>query len=303
MTKLLTIFANNLLPIFLIAGTGYLAGTLLKVDPRSISRIVFYIFSPCLLFDLLISSELNGDAMLRMVAFALATISITGVITWLIGRAIKLERKILTAVIVTTITLNAGNYGLSLNLFAFGEEGLAYGSIFFVTSAVFTYTVGVTVASMGNTSFLDAIKGLIKIPAIYAVGIAIIFIITKWQLPIYVERSVSLLGDAAIPGMLLVLGLQLQRNSRSNHIRALVLANGMRVFASPILAIGMATLFGLRGTAFNAGVVEASMPTAVLSTILATEYDANPIFVTTTVLSTTLLSPLTLTPLLAYLGV
>jgi predicted permease len=303
LTNLLTIFGNNLLPIFLIAGTGYLAGTLLKVDPRSISRVVFYIFSPCLLFDLLISSELNGDVMLRMVAFALATISITGVITWLIGRAIKLDRKILTAVIVTTVTLNAGNYGLSLNLFAFGEEGLAYGSIFFVASAVFTYTVGVTVASMGNTSFLDAIKGLIKIPAIYAVVIAIVFIITNWQLPIFVERSVSLLGDAAIPGMLLVLGLQLQRNSRSNHTRALVLANGMRVFASPFLAIGMATLFGLQGTAFNAGVVEASMPTAVLSTILATEYDANPIFVTTTVLSTTLLSPLTLTPLLAYLGV
>jgi predicted permease len=300
--KLLSIFADNLLPILLIAGIGYLAGTWLKVDPRSISRVVFYIFSPCLLFDLLISSELNGGDMLRMVAFALIYIAITGVLTWLIGRMIKLDRKMLAAVLISTITLNAGNYGLSLNLFAFKEEGLAYASLFFVTSAVVTYTAGVTVASMGNTSLLEAIKGMIKIPAIYAVGFAVLFMITKWQLPLFLERSVSLLGDASIPGMLLVLGLQLQRNHRSTNTRALVLVNGMRLFASPFLALGLATLLGLRGTAFNAGVVEASMPTAVLSTILATEYDANPVFVTTAVLSTTLLSPLTLTPLLAFLG-
>jgi predicted permease len=64
----------------------------------------------------------------------------------------------------------------------------------------------------------------------------------------------------------------------------------------------MATIFGLQGMAYNAGVLEASMPTAVLSTILATEYDVEPAFVTTAVFSSTLLSPLTLTPLLWILG-
>jgi len=44
------------------------------------------------------------------------------------------------------------------------------------------------------------------------------------------------------------------------------------------------------------------MPTAVLATILATEYEAEPAFVITAVFATTLLSPLTLTPLLLVLG-
>jgi len=48
-------------------------------------------------------------------------------------------------------------------------------------------------------------------------------------------------------------------------------------------------------------VLEASMPTAVITTILAVEYDLDPIFVTGIVVVTTLLSPLTLTPLIAYL--
>ena len=52
----------------------------------------------------------------------------------------------------------------------------------------------------------------------------------------------------------------------------------------------------------KAGVIEAATPTAVLSTVLSTEFDTEPAFVTSVVFTTTLLSPLTLTPLLAYLG-
>ena len=208
----------------------------------------------------------------------------------------------LAAVMICTMTINAGNYGLSLNLFAFGEEALAYASLFFVTSAIITYTVGVTIASMGKSSLAASLKGLLKIPAVYAVVLALIFIYMDWELPLPLSRSVSLLGDAAIPGMLLVLGLQLQNNHRTRNTRALVLANGMRLLGGMGIGFVMAAIFGLHGMAYNAGMLEASMPTAVLSTILATEYDAEPAFVTTAVFSSTLLSPLTLTPLLWILG-
>ena len=302
MTNLLTLFANNLLPILLVAGTGYIAGKWLNVEARSISRVVFYLFSPCLLFDLLVTSRLDGGDMLRMVGFTVASILSVALITWLLGRTLKLERKLLAAVIICSMTINAGNYGLSLNLFAFGEEALAYASLFFVTSAIITYTVGVTIASMGKSSLWASLRGLLKIPAVYAVVLALIFIYMDLELPLPLGRSVSLLSDAAIPGMLLVLGLQLQNNHRTHNPRALVLANGMRLLGGMAVGFAMATIFRLEGMAYNAGVLESSMPSAVLSTILATEYDAEPAFVTTAVFSSTLLSPLTLTPLLWVLG-
>ncbi len=302
MINLITLFANNLLPIFLVAGAGFMAGKWLNVEARSISRVVFYLFSPCLIFDLLVTSQLNNSDMLRMIGFTAASILTVGAITWLFGRVLKLERKILVAVLLCTMTLNAGNFGLSLNFFAFGEEALAYGSLFFVTSAIITYTVGVTIASMGKSSLGNSLKGLIKIPVVYAVILALIFIIMNWELPLPLSRSVSLLSDAAIPGMLLVLGLQLQNNHRTSNLRALVLANGMRLLGGMGVGLLMAAIFGLQGMAYNAGVLESSMPTAVLSTILATEFDAEPAFVTSAVFSSTLLSPLTLTPLLLFLG-
>jgi predicted permease len=303
LSNLLKLFADNLLPILLVAGAGYLAGKWLKVEARSVSRVVFYLFSPCLLFELLVTSQIDYGNMLRMVGFALASILTVGAITWTLGRLIGLERKMLAAVLLCTLTLNAGNYGLSLNLFAFGEKGLAYASLFFVVSAIITYTLGVTVASLGKASLDDSLKGLLKIPVTYVVPLALIFIYFDWKLPLPLDRAVSLLSDASIPAMLVVLGLQLQNNNQHiRDIRALLLAGGMRLLGGLGIGLLLAAAFGLQGVAYNAGVLESSMPTAVMSTILATEYEAEPAFVTTTVFATTLLSPLTLTPLLLILG-
>ena len=76
----------------------------------------------------------------------------------------------------------------------------------------------------------------------------------------------------------------------------------MRLLVAPLLAIGLSRIFGLTGPAYQATVLEAGMPTAVLTTVLATEFDCLPSFVTTVVFVTTILSPLTLTPLLYILG-
>jgi predicted permease len=300
--KLAILFINNILPILLIAGIGFLGGKYLNIQARTLSRVVFHIFSPCLIFNLLVNSQLGGDDILRMAGFTSAVVLSMVIIAYLIGKAMRLKREMIAALVLTTMALNAGNYGLSLSLFAFGEKGLAQASVFFVTTAFLTYSLGVIVASMGKEKFLTAILNLFKVPAIYALMLAILFLWREWALPIPLERTITILGDAAIPTMLILLGLQLQSNQRSYQVPALIAANGLRLVGGAILGLFFASLFGLKGVAFQAGVVEAATPTAVLSTVLSTEYEIEPAFVTTVVFSTTLLSPLTLTPLLAYLG-
>jgi predicted permease len=68
-----------------------------------------------------------------------------------------------------------------------------------------------------------------------------------------------------------------------------------------LVALGLASILGISGSARQAGVVLASMPVAVVTTILSLEFDVAPAFVTSAVFMSTLLSPLTLTPLIAYL--
>lgn len=302
MNVLFILFSNNILPIFIAAGAGYLAAKYLQVTARSVSQVAFYIFSPCLIFNLLTSTQLSGEDVSRMAGFTILSVLTLGALTGLIGWMLRLERRILVAVLLTTMFGNAGNYGLSLNLFAFGETALAHASLFFVTSAILVYTVGVVIASLGTTSMRNAVLGLFKVPVVYAVVIALLFNRLEWQLPLPLDRTVTLMANAAIPVLLVLMGIQLHNSKWSDHTLALGLTNFMRLIASPLLALGVSLLFRLEGPAFQAGVLESAMPTAVMITILATEYNVEPSFVTTVVFTSTLLSPLTITPLLAYLG-
>lgn len=302
MIELASLFINNLFPILLIAGIGYLCGRYFRVEPRPISRLIFYIFSPCLIFNLITTSQLTGRDMIRMVGFTCALVLIISLLSLGFGRLLHLERSMLAAVVLTTISMNAGNFGLSLNLFSFGEEGLAQASIFYVTSSLLTNAFGVTVASLGTASVRESILRLRKVPMIYAVLLALVFVWTEWQLPLPLQRTTKVLGDASIPTMLILLGLQLQANNHKKHLPGLVLANSMRLIGGAILGLILGPIFGLQSVALQAGVTQAATPTAVISTVISTEFDSEPAFVTSAVFTSTLLCPLTLTPLLYFLG-
>src|SRR4029079_13809038 len=112
---------------------------------------------------------------------------------------------------------------------------------------------------------------------------------------------VGLLSEAALPVMVLVLGMQLERATLPDRPALVVVAVGLSLIVAPVVALGLAALLGLSGAARQAGVGLASMPVAVVTTILALEFDVAPAFVTSAVFASTLLSPLTLPPLIAYL--
>lgn len=302
MGDLISLFANNLLPVFLAAGAGFVLGKTMRIEAQALSRIAFYIFSPCLVFDLLTSNKLGGGEILRMTGFALVQMSVIMGLAWVIGRGLKFDRRLLVAVVLGAMLPNAGNYGLSVNLFAFGEPGLAYASLYFITSAMVASTVGVYIASLGRSSAWEAVLGLLRIPTIYAVLLAMVFVQLGWTLPTPLARPVEIFSNAAVPTMLVLLGLQLGRAEWNGKVLGLVTANGLRLVISPLIGLGISALFGLQGTMRQAGVLETAMPTAVMATVLATEFEVEPAFVTAVVFTSTLLSPLTLTPLLAYLG-
>lgn len=301
MTSIFQIFLNILVPIFLIAGAGYLLSHFINLPSKPLSQTVFYLFSPCLIFNLLTKNELQNSDIIKMILFSSSLILLIGALTWIAGSLLRFEKGTLAATMLATMFINAGNYGLPVVLFAFGDVALGFASLFFVTNAILVNVVGVVIASMGKQSFVQALKNLARVPTVYALVIALIVMRVGWQVPLFLDRPITLLADASIPTMLVLLGVQFKKTSWSGKAVPLTLASGFRLVVSPVLAFALAPLFGLTGPGLQASIVEAAMPSAVLNTVIATEFDAEPSLVSAAVFFTTMLSPLTLTPLLAYL--
>lgn len=302
MIDLLNLFANNILPIFMAAGAGYLLAKKFRIDPVSVSRTTFNIFSPCLIFHLLTTSQLETDDILRVTLFTVLSTLSLGVLAWLLASAVRVGRKMMSAILLVAMFGNAGNFGLTLNALAFGDRTLAFASIYFVVLAVMMYTVGVFIASSGEYSLRQAARSLAQVPAVYATILAIMFNVFHLKFPDPLSYTIELMAGAALPTLLVLLGIQLQRSAGLQHLKEMGMGILLRLVASPAIALAFTLFFDLQDTARQAAVAQSAVPTAVLMTVLATEYDIEPAFVTNTVFFSTLLSPLTLTPLLAYLG-
>jgi len=301
MRILLPIFLEDVLPIFIVAGVGFLLARLLRVDVRIVSRVAFNALSPCLVFTLLMNSGIGAGEFGRLGVFSVCSILGVGLIAWLATRLLRLDRATAASFLMVVMFSNAGNFGLSAVMLAFGSDALARATIYFVISATMMYTLGVFLASSGRRSARQALAGILKVPTVYAVALAALLLATGFRLPSPVRTSVEMLSVAALPVMMLVLGMQFERAARPERPLLVALAAFLTLVVSPLLAFALADVIGLAGTARQAAVLEASMPAAIMTTVLALEYDASPSFVTAVVFVTTLISPLTVTVIIALL--
>ena len=286
----------------LIAAAGYILGKTLTVDSRTIGRMVFYIFSPLLVFNLMVTSQLNLKQALTTVGYTAAVIVIMGTLAFLLGKLFKLQRAHLLAVVLTVAFGNTGNYGLPLVKFAFGDEALAVASIFYVTTTILFNTVGVVIASLGHLDLKSAILGVFKLPILYAVMIALLIKGFGISVPLPLSRTIEIAANGAIPAMIILLGLELTRIEWTHSMRAMSVGVATKLLIGPLVGLLLASLFGLQGHTRQGSVIEAAMPAAVATTVVATEYKLEPSLVTAIVFFGTVLSPLTLTPLIVFLA-
>jgi predicted permease len=232
-----------------------------------------------------------------------------GVLSWSLGRALGLDAVTTSALMLCVMFMNAGNYGLPLAQFAFGEEGLRRAVLFFVVQAILAQTLAVYIAGAGQGSWREGLTRLLRMPQIYAVLAALVVRGCGIQLDPSSEgilndlfRGVALMGDATIPMLLIVLGLQLAEANKTNQRREIALATSMRLLVSIPLSLALAHLLRMDELSTKLAVILASMPTAVNMTILAIEFDVRPRLVSSVVVVSTVLSLLTLTLLLLLFG-
>lgn len=302
MNSIVTVLTQNILPIFIVAGFGYALQRWGGMDKQDLSRAVFYCFSPCLVFSSLVNSRLANNELLSLVTFAALFTLAIGLLAWLVARLLRLSRVETVALMLLVMFVNGGNYGLTLNQLRYGDDGLARAVVYFITSTVILYTLGLFVASTGHLNWRQSLARLWRMPPLYAALSAVVVYSFGVHIPAPLLRGIEVAGAGAIPTMLLVLGMQLADVQGKAPMRLSVPAISLRLLVAPVVAMGITALLGLEGLGRATSIIEASMPPAVFNIILATEFDLQPSAVTRIVAMATLLSPVTLAATITFLG-
>ena len=303
MSAVLAIFSDNILPILLVAGFGFALRRLTGIDKQAVSRLTFYIFSPALLYSSLTNSALPISELTTLGGFALLQVLLMGVVGFGFGRMLHFNRNQTIVLVVAAMFSNNGNYGLALNELRYGAEGLAASIPYFVVEAMLVWTVGVIIVSMGTKRWHEALKGLLRLPTLYAVLGALLIKFTGLALPDALQSSLTIAGRGAIPVMLTVLGMQLADVRRIESLKIAAPAVAIRLLIAPIVAFLLLRLFSMSDLNYGASLIQSSMPVAVSTIVLATEFDVLPKAMTTTVVLTTLLSPFALVALIQLFGI
>lgn len=290
MLSVLNIIYNIIAPIFIIVGLAVLLGYRLSPDPRVLSRVIFYLFSPFLIIGSIAKSDLQAREIGLIALMIVLFYMVMALISWGVARLFHFDRKLESAFMLSVVVINAGNYGLPLSEFAFGQTGLQRAVVFFVITAILANTFGVFLASRGTASIKRSLFNMITVPLPYATALGLTINLGHITLPLPLERAINLLGQAAVPAMLVVLGLQLARVSVRGRWKPIALATAARLVVAPLVAFPLVALLGLTGVTGQVVLVQASLPTAVISSVLASEFGADAEFTAAVVFVSTLAS-------------
>lgn len=294
------------LPAFMIFFTGFLGQKIIGFDIRSISMAALYIMSPFLAFRTFYTNELTMEYVYIIVFCLALCFGLIGIII-LISYFMKASKPQMSAMILGGAFMNSGNYGAPVVLFAFGAAGFDYAVIMMVFQSLLMNTIGLFFASLGGedeSSFTQSLKSVVRMPVIHGALAGITLQLLSFHIPEAFMEAISLVADASIPTVMLVLGMQLAVIVRKRvAYRCVSAVTLVRMVISPLLAVAIVALMPINGLLKDVLLLQAAMPAAANTTMFAIQFGTEPDLVSFTTLVTTLLSIGTIPVMLFYLGV
>ncbi|WP_158599101.1 AEC family transporter [Planococcus salinus] len=300
---IITEILNVVLPVFMLLGVGFFVGKYLSIDSKSVSDISIYVFSPALFFYSISTSEMNMSDLGRIMLFAFILFFMFALFIHVMGMIFKWTVSYKNTLMLASGFPNAGNYGLPIILFAFGEEGVAIGIIYLAMQSFLMNSAGVFYASNHHTvPKKDIFLTIIKMPGIIAIIAALLLKIGSVSIPVALLNATDLLGQASIPTMLTLLGITLSSIQIKNVIAFIGTATVFKLVAFPLIAFGLLQLMYPPGS-LEAKVllIGAATPTAATTTLLAIKFRMNPDLVSSGMFVSTLVSIITIPILLLML--
>lgn len=285
-----------ILPIFGIILFGYVVQRTVKIDLGLLSNLAVYVLLPSLVIYSLSATRFD-EGFITVALSAFVVTAALGAIAVLFSHFAGLKRKDGDCLISTSMFMNTAYIGLPICLLAFGNEGLGYAAIYAMVGTILISSFGAYIISgrKSTTAFLE-------LPLFYAavIGLAISFF--SIQVPGPLVWVLELVGKGGVPLGLFLVGAQLTTMKINRRMLLLPALNGaIKILIAPLLALLLCLVLGITGAMAGAIIIQSSMPSAVLNSVLSLKYKNNPDTYASVVFFSTLLSVLSISVILLFL--
>ena len=296
---------NKLIPIFVLAFLGFLAGKL-RLLPENTSNalcsFLFYFCSPAVSFSNIITSDIKEIFNLRFtLAMGCFELLIFSLLICLYRFIFKEQGTALLIHAICGFYGNVSYVGIPVFLALFNNvipniiTLLIHGVI---TSPLIIFLLDWFSGTDSRKNVFHAIKSSFTNPNIFVPIIAAILLFFKIHVPHVVTDSIELLGKPTTTVGMFALGLTCSKNSLRSSRKILagaMLSSLIKLLVCPALAFVIGKfLFRLDSWWLNSMVILAMLPSALVDFILSQRYRSEEDFASAAVLMSTLLFSITI---------
>ncbi|MBQ2831366.1 AEC family transporter [Methanobrevibacter sp.] len=295
---------TTILSIILMIGLGYFLKRidfLSQNDIDPLNKIVMYILMPCMIFSALYSADLSLIPKLGVLPLViLASSFVTGVVSFFILKRLHFDDKKLWSVLVTVMIANTAFMGYPVNLGIYGDAGFLR-AIFCdtATMCIFLLLSFVLILKFGGT-LKKAVKKIALFPPLWAIILGLGLNILNIPIGDVLTNTVDYLGGGAIPLIMISLGLSINLDGLSRNKSMVAFTSVMKLLFFPFIAFMIVSYLGLVDLQYSVSIVEAAMPSGMLSLLLSVTYNLDYELTSDCILINTVISLITL-PLIIML--
>ena len=295
----------TILSIILMIGLGYVLKRidfLAEKDIGPLNKVVMYILMPCMIFHALYFADLSLISKLGILPIViLASSLITGAVSYIILKQFNFDDVKLWSVLVTVMIANTAFMGYPVNLGIYGQEGFLR-AIFcdIATLCIFLILSFILILKFGGTA-KTAVRKITFFPPLWAVILGLSFNFLNIPIGPVLDNTINYLGQGAIPLIMLALGLSIDFSGLSRSKSMVVFTSIFKLMFFPFVAFLFVSFLGLSDLQYNVTIIEAAMPSGMLSLLLSISYKLDYQLTSDCILINTVISLITLPIILMIL--
>jgi malate permease and related proteins len=271
-------------------------------DTQTINKIVVYIAMPSLIFMAMYNADLSNFKTFGTITLICITMGlISGILAYIFTYFKGYPTKTRWGVVTASTLFNSGFLGYPVVLGVFGAAGLVRAVFYDVGSTILFISFGIFFLILYGGSYQDIIKRSVLFPPLLAVILGVIANLVHLQLGSVIPSTLNYLSGAAIPMIMLALGLSLEFKGIKEYFGVASFVTVLKLVISPLIALIVVGLVGFTGLDRTVTIVEAGMPSAMLSLAIAITYDLDIKVTAACIFMSTALSMISITILILFI--